>query len=369
MNSTATMLQPRAKPGRPKGGKNREGHKAGRPRKQPLQITQSPDTLAANEKSTTAPESPNLHTLNGRLAIILPHESTSGNSKDISGDYPWWREAEQRLQEDNVEGEDPDETEMVGLGTLMRELDGEGTKNRSDYFTDLEPDEDEMVGLGTLMKALEQKDTDFRDYRDRGTSVLDPRSQTAYFSRLQERLRREKVPKEYSLGTFWVVPDNTDPSSRYLPKVFLWLPHLLVSEPIQCSCGARLESKGYNKDPHARRVVDLDGHFFLMTMRYRCKTCATTLNGTDKRILERLPWHLQIEFPARLTHRGAVSKALWEHSERTGGRIRKRSAKSQRAVSEQKRGSKRERSAAKEEQEEGGGVEYAGVVAMKTSLF
>ena len=49
-----------------------------------------------------------------------------------------------------------------------------------------------------------------------------------------------------------------------------------------------------------------------MSSRYRCtnKSCKTSLNAHDNRIMEQLPSHLQAEFPAYLTHRSAVSKHL-----------------------------------------------------------
>lgn len=47
-----------------------------------------------------------------------------------------------------------------------------------------------------------------------------------------------------------------------------------------------------------------------MSMRYRCTSCYTTLNGDDKRILTNLSQNLQAQFPAYLTHRSGVSKDL-----------------------------------------------------------
>lgn len=47
-------------------------------------------------------------------------------------------------------------------------------------------------------------------------------------------------------------------------------------------------------------------------MRYRCtaKNCGTTLNAHDLDLIRQLPHELQLEFPAVLTHKGAVSKAV-----------------------------------------------------------
>ncbi|MGB9152082.1 MAG: hypothetical protein WCD70_03235 [Alphaproteobacteria bacterium] len=90
-----------------------------------------------------------------------------------------------------------------------------------------------------------------------------------YFQNLQERLRKEDMPREYQNGTFWIVPKlpffalrkSLTPEALYLPKVFLWIPHIVLKSDhnLKCpSCSTDLETKGYNKNPHARRVVDMD---------------------------------------------------------------------------------------------------------------
>ena len=49
----------------------------------------------------------------------------------------------------------------------------------------------------------------------------------------------------------------------YRPRVFLWIPHVLIPnglEGIRCpKCYYKCQTAGYNKNPHARRVVDLYG--------------------------------------------------------------------------------------------------------------
>lgn len=52
--------------------------------------------------------------------------------------------------------------------------------------------------------------------------------------------------------------------------------------------------------------------FYLMSTRYRCLSsdCGRTINGHDSLIIKQLPYELQMEFPAVLTHRGGVSKAV-----------------------------------------------------------
>ncbi|CEP08288.1 hypothetical protein [Parasitella parasitica] len=149
-----------------------------------------------------------------------------------------------------------------------------------------------------------------------------------YFEDLQARLARGKCPAEYERGTFWIEPLNPffalkngrPVNTLYQPRVFLWLPHYLLEsglnnkvKNLKChKCKSSLEIKGFNKDPHARRIVDLSSYFYLMSTRYRCssKTCPTTLNAHNHEIIEQLPLELQMEFPAILTANFCVSKTV-----------------------------------------------------------
>ncbi|KAG2220944.1 hypothetical protein INT45_010697, partial [Circinella minor] len=149
---------------------------------------------------------------------------------------------------------------------------------------------------------------------------------TEYFEKLQNRIVKDgkQGPQEYDQkhNTFWIEPPSpyfalysgpADPKKLYYPRVFLWSPHRLVTTVLKCpDCRQKLNSKGFNTNPRARRVVDIDSCFYIMSSRYRCtnKSCKTSLNAHDNRILEQLPLHLQAEFPAYLTHRSAVSKHL-----------------------------------------------------------
>lgn len=89
-----------------------------------------------------------------------------------------------------------------------------------------------------------------------------------YFRSIQKRLVEQDLPEEYAKGTFWVEPPSPyfalrqnplDPTMLYRPRVFLWMPHLLVENRLRCpQCNANLENKGFNKCPPARRVFDID---------------------------------------------------------------------------------------------------------------
>lgn len=49
-----------------------------------------------------------------------------------------------------------------------------------------------------------------------------------------------------------------------------------------------------------------------MSMRYqrRNKNCSKSMNSHEPRIMRQLPDHLRAEFPAQITHRGGLSKAV-----------------------------------------------------------
>ncbi|KAI9358475.1 hypothetical protein BD770DRAFT_73423 [Pilaira anomala] len=104
----------------------------------------------------------------------------------------------------------------------------------------------------------------------------------------------------------------------YRPRVFLRIPHLLINnglESLRCprtDCNKKLETKGYNKKPHARRIVNLFSCFYLMSMRYRFSSskCGASFNAHDSENVEQLPFELQVEFPAVLSYRGGISKKV-----------------------------------------------------------
>ena len=62
-----------------------------------------------------------------------------------------------------------------------------------------------------------------------------------YFRKLQARLSQEQYPSEYARGTFWIEPMMTyfllkktnKPEAHYQPRVFLWVPHLLLAKRLE----------------------------------------------------------------------------------------------------------------------------------------
>lgn len=106
------------------------------------------------------------------------------------------------------------------------------------------------------------------------------------------------------------------PQDLYDVRWFLWDPFALVKH-IPCpNCRRHLVRHGQISRP--RRCVDLEGIFFIIGFRYRCTHCrhpssgrpTVTFQSWDSRILDVLPPHLALEFPARFTARSGISVSL-----------------------------------------------------------
>ncbi|KAJ3207676.1 hypothetical protein HDU67_007298 [Dinochytrium kinnereticum] len=100
----------------------------------------------------------------------------------------------------------------------------------------------------------------------------------------------------------------------YLPDVFIWHPLILMEGILSCmkhpSCTGRYTSNGWTKEPLARRIIDVDRSFYLMSPRYRCTKCMETVCAHDDNILSQLPPKLRYEFPAALQRRSGVSSRV-----------------------------------------------------------
>ncbi|CEP07118.1 hypothetical protein, partial, partial [Parasitella parasitica] len=134
-----------------------------------------------------------------------------------------------------------------------------------------------------------------------------------YLEAIQKRLKDSKMPREYVEGTFWVARKSpsfilekpNDVEKLYEPRVFLWFPHHLKKE-LKCPvCDSKkIEVKGFNTKPRARRIIDIQDCFYLMTMRYRClgSKGSHSFNGYDDRVVKQLDLRIQADFPATLTY-------------------------------------------------------------------
>jgi hypothetical protein len=133
----------------------------------------------------------------------------------------------------------------------------------------------------------------------------------AHLLSLKERLSREiegkSLPKCYQQHQFWihppdayfamrkaqVAPDGLSPHPLYMPSVFVWLPHLLEKATLKCQnlqCHQHsLTVKGWNDNPVARRVVSLDGLYYVITQRVHCDKrtggCGRSMNLYDPIIM------------------------------------------------------------------------------------
>lgn len=105
--------------------------------------------------------------------------------------------------------------------------------------------------------------------------------------------------------------------AMYNACLFYWDPAYFVD--VYCpslACGTKLNYYGYTRP---RRVVDMHNCFYMVGRRYHCPKCKSktgkdtvTFNSWDSRILEALPAQLLDEFPAYLSHRGAMAKPVFE---------------------------------------------------------
>ena len=57
----------------------------------------------------------------------------------------------------------------------------------------------------------------------------------------------------------------------YWPDVYIWAPEQFTGTSLRCPAGHRLSGNGWLDKPMARRVLDVDGSFYLMQKRYRCQ--------------------------------------------------------------------------------------------------
>ncbi|KAJ7930158.1 hypothetical protein B0H13DRAFT_1858986 [Mycena leptocephala] len=80
-----------------------------------------------------------------------------------------------------------------------------------------------------------------------------------------------------ALPSFWIYPPEPtialarysfDPFVLYRPRIFLWLPHFFVHKLFCPNCGMELEKNGALTP---RRVVDVDSNFFIVSWAYYCR--------------------------------------------------------------------------------------------------
>ncbi|KAJ7719511.1 hypothetical protein B0H16DRAFT_1897139 [Mycena metata] len=71
-----------------------------------------------------------------------------------------------------------------------------------------------------------------------------------------------------------------------------------------------MSEHGWNHNPVARRVVNLDSCYYILSKRIKCDSCKKSCSLYEDKILAQLPQDLANEFPAFLTHRSGIDKTL-----------------------------------------------------------
>ncbi|KAG2191844.1 hypothetical protein INT47_009991, partial [Mucor saturninus] len=233
-------------------------------------------------------------------------------SEEVSIDTEAEVESAQSFVDEGEEDEEVDIDDPSKFDIPSTELQSTTIPNNSgdddDWGTDDEGEPEEL------------NENEFIAADSDAASISEESYVNTYLANLQERLKGKK-PDEYLNGTFWVHPrnpyfmlekSNKDPCDLYTPRVFLWFPHHLVKN-LKCPvCEVNISVKGFNKKPRARRIIDVNDCFYLMTMRYKCrnKDKTHTFDGCNPALVRQLPLNLQAEFPAVLTHRSGLSKVL-----------------------------------------------------------
>ncbi|KAJ7637248.1 hypothetical protein DFH06DRAFT_1433264, partial [Mycena polygramma] len=68
---------------------------------------------------------------------------------------------------------------------------------------------------------------------------------------------------------------------------------------------------GWNSNPVARRIVNLDTCYYILTKRVKCRdACGKSCNMYNHDVLKQLPPLLRNQFPAFLTHRSGIDKSV-----------------------------------------------------------
>jgi hypothetical protein len=208
---------------------------------------------------------------------------------------------------------------------------------------EIDDEDDDGVGDGlgeeNPDEGDEDEDDDERDPADEDLPLPDkpPRIRrplppwllAVFKSRVAECERRDIQgrPPLYAIHkTFWFEQQSTafllkesltSPTVLYNPRFFLWDPKALYKDLPCPKCRQILQRHGVV--PRPRRCVDMTSEFYIIGYRYRCANCVNpktkkktiTFRSWDSHILAVLPSALVAEFPAYLSYRSGMSKALF----------------------------------------------------------
>ncbi|XP_048106849.1 uncharacterized protein LOC125299563 isoform X2 [Alosa alosa] len=106
----------------------------------------------------------------------------------------------------------------------------------------------------------------------------------------------------------------SSPALYFARPLFLWFPYhfwhcaLLCPRPECSRLGRKLAGAGFYKT--VRRVLDIDGYYYVATEYLECNNCHTKVAAWSKEVLGQLDRCLQLQFPAILTYKLACDKKV-----------------------------------------------------------
>jgi hypothetical protein len=106
-------------------------------------------------------------------------------------------------------------------------------------------------------------------------------------------------------------PPQPNPGAFYLQKVGFWVPDKIFKiQPYcpSCESNGAVKSEGWVEAP--RRVLSLENHWYLDTMRYMCATCDKSFLATNPKSIAYMPIWVQCRFGLLLTHQLALDSTL-----------------------------------------------------------
>ncbi|KAJ7768322.1 hypothetical protein B0H16DRAFT_1686474 [Mycena metata] len=328
--------------GRPKGSKNNTGHRAGgarqgsgrkpptlkrkvlgkRKEREDDEDNEEGDRGSTSRRRGVSPSSP----LRRSSESVTVSDRTSSSSRPIKPLHPLFAKTRQPASDENssrsdtpclpslphfsvvipedepVES-DPIPSDLLGAAeTPSSAAPNHGGSDTDDPEPEKEPEPTGIVQAYLLQTMLEIKDV---------------------------QLPKHAQPDCYRVGkTFWITPPDRyfalqeykstatklAPDCLYYPRIFVWLPKSLLPKDFEFKCifcaSSKMSEHGWNHNPVARRVVDLDSCYYILSKRIKCDSCKKSCSLYEDKILAQLPQDLANEFPAFLTHRSGIDKTL-----------------------------------------------------------
>ncbi|KAJ7744870.1 hypothetical protein B0H16DRAFT_1693088 [Mycena metata] len=308
--------------GRPKGSKNNTGHRAGE--REDDEDDEEGDRGSTSRRRGVSPSSP----LRRSSESVAVSDRTSSSSRPIKPLHPLFAKTQQPASDEN-----PSSPLTPCLPSLP---------HFSVVIPEDEPAESDPTPSGLLGAAeTETPSSAAPDHGGSDTDDLEPEKEPeptgivqAYLLQTMLEIKDVQLPKHaqpdcYRVGkTFWITPPDRyfalqeykstakklAPDCLYYPRIFVWLPKSLLPKDFEFQCifcaSSKMSEHGWNHNPVARRVVDLDSCYYILSKRIKCDSCKKSCSLYEDKILAQLPQDLANEFPAFLTHRSGIDKTL-----------------------------------------------------------